>query len=43
MGLDGPATLIGVQHDKLPDAEAVARLKAFWKESLERLAKQVAG
>lgn len=36
-------SLIGVQHDKLPDAEAVVQLKAFWKESLERLAVQLAG
>ncbi|HYH47229.1 MAG TPA: hypothetical protein VEG34_16230, partial [Thermoanaerobaculia bacterium] len=36
-------SLVGLEHSKLPDAEAVTRLKAFWKESLERLAAQLAG
>jgi hypothetical protein len=36
-------SLVGLEHSKLPDAEAVPRLKAFWKESLERLASQLAG
>jgi hypothetical protein len=35
-------SLIGLEHSKLPDTEAVTRLKAFWKESLDRLAAQLA-
>jgi uncharacterized protein YndB with AHSA1/START domain len=26
-----------VQHERLPDAEAVARMKAYWVDALERL------
>ena len=28
---------VSVQHSKLPDDKAVARLKAYWSESLDRL------
>jgi uncharacterized protein YndB with AHSA1/START domain len=28
---------VGLQHTKLPDAEAAARMKAFWSAALDRL------
>lgn len=28
---------ITIQHDKLPDAESVTRLKAYWSDALDRL------
>ncbi|MFN0073064.1 MAG: hypothetical protein ACKVVP_16390 [Chloroflexota bacterium] len=34
---------ITLQHDKLPDAETTARMKAFWSEALDRLKTGLAG
>jgi uncharacterized protein YndB with AHSA1/START domain len=39
---DDSRTQVTVQHRKLPDAEAAARMKVFWKTALERLAGSVA-
>lgn len=38
----GPAKCsVALQHEKLPDAEAVARWRAFWKERLTRLGDEI--
>ncbi|MGH9135847.1 MAG: hypothetical protein ACRD0G_02225 [Acidimicrobiales bacterium] len=43
-GAKGPAkTQVSLEHQKLPDATAVAAAKAFWKERLAALAAQLAG
>lgn len=34
---------ITIQHDKLPDAESVTRLKAFWAAALDRLKAELTG
>ncbi|HET7042742.1 MAG TPA: SRPBCC domain-containing protein [Gemmatimonadales bacterium] len=34
---------IAVEHAKLPDAEAVARAKGYWKQALDRLQAMVEG
>lgn len=34
---------VAVQHGKLPDAEAVPRMKAWWAEALERLRVELGG
>jgi uncharacterized protein YndB with AHSA1/START domain len=33
---------VTVQHSKLPDAKAAERMKTYWSEALERLARQLA-
>lgn len=35
-------TQVAVQHTKLPDPDAVAMRKAFWKEALDRLGERLA-
>jgi uncharacterized protein YndB with AHSA1/START domain len=35
-------TQVAVQHERLPDAQAVAAMKAFWKDALGRLADKLA-
>jgi uncharacterized protein YndB with AHSA1/START domain len=34
---------VAVEHAKLPDAEAVARAKEYWKQALDRLQEMVEG
>jgi hypothetical protein len=34
---------VAVQHEKLPDGAAAARLKQFWTERLDALGKELAG
>ena len=34
---------VAVQHEKLPDRAAAARLKQFWSERLDALGKELAG
>jgi hypothetical protein len=34
---DRNRTTVTVQHEKLPDAGAVEKMRAFWKERLTRL------
>ena len=34
---------VSVQHSKLPDADAAARMKAYWGEALDRLRKLLEG
>ena len=34
---------VAVEHAKLPDAEAVARAKGYWKQALDRLQAMVEG
>src|SRR5436305_14849331 len=34
---------VAVEHAKLPDAEAVARAKGYWKQALDRLREMVEG
>jgi hypothetical protein len=37
----GAKTQVAVQHTKLPDPDAVAMRKAFWKEALDRLGERL--
>ena len=36
---EGGRSQVSVQHSKLPDADAAARMKAYWGEALDRLRK----
>jgi uncharacterized protein YndB with AHSA1/START domain len=36
-------TQVAVQHGKLPDSEAAARMKAWWGDALERLKAELSG
>ncbi|MGW4474427.1 hypothetical protein [Nonomuraea sp. NPDC004354] len=36
-------SMVGVVHEKLPDAETAARMKAFWREQLATLAASLTG
>jgi hypothetical protein len=36
-------TTVSIVHDRLPDADAVREMKAFWKEKLARLNHELTG
>jgi uncharacterized protein YndB with AHSA1/START domain len=40
---DDGRSQVSVQHSKLPDADAAARMKAYWGEALDRLREKLAG